>query len=122
MTRLAFGSLIVSLASLSASEQSKIYVERDGRCDPTSWYGATVQCQAWAQMEGKVWMMSCVQYKDNTNNCARLVRGTYGFDVLKRDSICDPLDQSCGSKKERILMKLHSTPPAVYTAVETSLK
>jgi hypothetical protein len=105
MTRFAFGLVVVLLASLGASGQSKIYVERDGRCDPTSWYGNTVQCQAWAQMEGKVWMMSCVQQKDNTNNCARLVRGTYGFDVLKKDSICDPLDQSCGSKKERILMK-----------------
>jgi hypothetical protein len=122
MTGLAFGLLSVLLALLGASGQSKIYVERDGRCDPTSWYGATVLCQAWAQMEGKAWMMSCVQYKDNTNDCARLVRGTYEFDVLKRDSICDPLDQSCGSKKERILMKLHSTPPVVYTAVETALK
>ena len=67
-------------------------------------------------------MMSCGQQKDNTNNCAKLVRGTYEFDVLKRESICDPMDQSCGSKKDRILMKLRSTPPVIYTAVETALK
>ena len=73
-------------------------------------------------MEGKAWMMACAQQKNNTNNCAKLVRGTYEFDVLKRDSICDPMDQSCESKKERILMKLHSTPPVIYTAVETALK
>jgi hypothetical protein len=121
MTRLTLGLFAVLLASLGASGQSKIYIERDGQCNPTSWNGNTVQCGAWAQMAGKVWTLACAQQKDNTNDCVRLLRGTYGFDVLKKDSICDPMTQAPCIQRERILMKLRSTPRAVYTAVETAL-
>ncbi len=105
------------------SGSGKIFVERDGRCDATSMYGNTVLCNAWAQMDGRVWMMQCAQQKNNTNHCGRLLRGTYQFDVLTRDRICDPMDASCTTMKERILMKLHSTPEEmIYTVIETSLK
>lgn len=72
-------------------------------------------------MAGKVWNLVCAQQKDNTNDCYRLVRGTYTFDNLKQDVICDPMTASPCIKVARILMKLHGTPPAVYTAVETHL-
>ena len=122
LTRIALGLFVVLLASLSASGQSKIYVERDGSCDPTGWSQNPVQCNAWAHMEGKEWLLACNQLKNNTNDCFRLRAGNYTFDTLKRDVICDPMDQSCTTKKARVLMKFHSTPLAVYTAVETNLQ
>jgi hypothetical protein len=59
MTRLALGPFTVLSASLGANGQSKIYVERDGLCSPTSWNGNTVQCNAWGRM------MACDQQKVN---------------------------------------------------------
>jgi hypothetical protein len=126
--RNSLGLSAVLLVTLGATAQSKITVERDGQCNPTSWNGNTVECNAWAHttaQDGKrvVWMLACAQQKNNTNDCARLVAGTYTFDILKKDSICDPSNASECIKRDRILMKLHAKPKdAVYTAVESVLQ
>lgn len=127
MTRLAFELAVVLLASLGASGQSKISIQRDGQCSATPWNGNTVECDAYGQTteDGKriVWMMACAQQKNETNSCGRLTAGTYAYEALKKDSICDPNNASQCFKRDRILMKLHSQPAdLVYTAVETDLK
>jgi hypothetical protein len=127
VTRIALGLAALLFASLGASAQSKITLEHDAKCHPTSWNGNTVQCGAWAhtfEKDGRqvVWTLGCAQQKDNTNDCLPLVAGTYTYDVLKQDSICDPNTGAPCIQRRRILMKLHAKPAdAIYTALETGL-
>jgi hypothetical protein len=126
MTKIFLGLTLLLLASLDASAQAKITIEHDTKCHPTSWNGNTLQCGGWAHTfeKGKqvVWTLGCAQQKDKTNDCMPLVAGTYTYDILKEDSICDPNTAAPCITRRRILMKLHVRPSdAVYTALETGL-
>ncbi len=110
------------LLCLCCSAQEKITVNRKGYCGPSNHPDHPTQCYAYGETTGAIWYMACETNKKDDNHCHPLEIGTYDYDVMQTDTVCDSQWASGCIKRKRMLINLHCAHLVIYSITETNLK